>query len=318
MKTFTYTIRDKDGRLKKGAVQAADRAGAMREVKALGGVPLSVSEARPGVDGAAPQGVRRALLWALAVVPVVLAALWFWCPWAKDAKPVSATPSVSSVPLVSPVTRIGVQAQAASGEGTEGTEETQELGSAEGQIAEAAAPPAPRRPGIRRLGRDGKPIETGEDTAPPPPDTTFRTRTEHLLSAILSAPPGAPVPPIPIPPGMERDFAAALTNVITVHGDDTDEMAARKERVAWLKQDLAAMVADGADPADALRDVERYRNEVAAYRRELLRRHTQLRREGLDGEAGSFLDEANEELRQHGDPPLTPLPEQLIRRMNKE
>ena len=89
MKTFAYTSRGRDGRLKKGTVLAADRAGAMREVKAAGGVPLSVAEARSGTGGGSPAG-RRVLLWALLLVPVALAALWFLRPMAKDGSVPSA------------------------------------------------------------------------------------------------------------------------------------------------------------------------------------------------------------------------------------
>ena len=316
MKTYDYTCRDAKGGIRRGRLEAQDRAGAVRALKARGLAAVSLSEGGAASRADAPPtggGMRRALLWAApCAAALALGALWLGARGGVrgEARGAGAPPSEAGA-----APRVDTRPPGGGTDRKEGRppEDTAGRGGGPGAgVLEgatpgggAAVPPAPRRPGIRRLDRDGNVIEPeGGGDEPPPPDTTFRTQTEHLLSVMLSAPPGIPMPPMPAPPGMEGDFAASLANVITIHGDDTEEMAGRKERVAWAKLDMAEMVKGGASPGDALRAVEQGHNALAEYRQALLRQYVELRREGGEGEADAFLGEANENLRQYGLPPL--------------
>ena len=99
MKTFGYTLRNKEGALKKGSLQAVDRNDALRQIKAMGCILVSVSEGKSLAAGKRapwdPATWNRAVWLSVAGV-ILIAALSVWR--AADKKPAKRTaPATAAV-----------------------------------------------------------------------------------------------------------------------------------------------------------------------------------------------------------------------------
>lgn len=296
MKIYIYMCRGKDGTVKRGQLEASDRANALRQLKGQGLVPLSVSE---GTLAPYAQHSKRRFSWvAAAAVITVLAVVWFM---RSPANPTSKTDQQTSGKAV-----------AASHQSTPKNPAANTLQPPTGQTpvpdahsGEPLSHPAAAQQNRTTPQAQDNPAENPAEAEVEERDTTLRTQTEKMLALMASVPPGMEIPPMPILPGMEKDFAAALTNVIVIHADDSEAMADRKEKVAWLKQDLATLVQEGGiTPGEAIKEIEEHSNRIAKMRSELLQYATALYREGRAEEAQIFIDEANKELNQIGAPPI--------------
>ncbi|MCL1920145.1 MAG: hypothetical protein FWG50_03560 [Kiritimatiellaeota bacterium] len=290
MKTYVYTCRNKDGTLKRGQLEAPDRADALRQLRSQGHLPLSLSE---GSSAARPQ--TKTHLAALAATAVLLAALAVVLSARHTAKTAQNPDTQKS--------RDAIAAnRSPSPKNTSPHTPTQaaEPEDPKNVYSEPAPPPAHVAGAALQAEGDAE-IPVAEAEAP---DSTLRTQTEKMLSLMASLPPGAEIPPMPILPGMEKDFAAALTNEIVIHADDTDEMANRKEAIAWLKLGVATLVQEGNSPSEAIKLIEENANKIAKMRNELLRYATALYREGKEDEAMAFIAEANKELDPYGAEPI--------------
>jgi len=306
MKTFSYTSRGRDGHLKKGVVPAADRAGAMREVKAMGGVPLSVTEVRAGTGGGSPSG-RRALLWALLVVPVALAAVWLWRPAARDgktplgdggktlsARPVNPTGRNVRDTVQEPITNALAVRQ--------GGEAFPEDVPPTARAGDASTTPVPSK---------SPPENVSLVFVTNRKEPLFRREAEQMLALYVE--PGRGIPPTPFGSGFEEDALAALAEDIVVTAEDLPEDVERKELVAWMKDDMRKFLAGGGTVAEFFALMEKRQEEES----ELLNEarailHDLLSNEG-DMDAMLATHRAlNEALAEKGIAPL-PLPG-LLRR----
>ena len=74
MKSYTYTCRGKDGTLKRGRLEASDRADALRQLKGQGYLPFSISE---GARATHPQKKRHLVLLTAAAALAVIAGAVF-------------------------------------------------------------------------------------------------------------------------------------------------------------------------------------------------------------------------------------------------
>ena len=300
MKTFSYTSRDKDGRLKKGVMQAADRAGAMREVKAMGGVPLSVTEARAGTGGGFPAG-RRALLWASLLVPVALAAVWFWWPAARDgktplgdggktlsARPVNPTGrNARDTMPEQPVTNVSVARQ----EGGETLPADMPPTARGGDASVTSVPPEPPSENVSLVFVANR------------KEPLFRREAEQMLALYVQ--PGRVVPPTPFGRGFEGDALAALAEDIVVTAEDSPEDVEQKELVAWMKDDMRKFLAGGGTVAEFFALMEKRQEEEAELLSEARRLLHELVREGDRNAALEAHRALNEVLAEKG---ITPLP----------
>lgn len=129
----------------------------------------------------------------------------------------------------------------------------------------------------------------------------FKTQIESHLSMVATRPRDMVIPPMPpLPHNMEKDFDNALTRIIDISEDDTDEDVQTKIRVAELKEKMRSLVKDeGLSVAQAYREIEKEHNRLANM--------TQLykgayRKMVITGEEGAedFLKAANEALRKEG------------------
>ncbi len=115
------------------------------------------------------------------------------------------------------------------------------------------------------------------------------------------------MPPIPLidARSLDRDFEKFLATDLTVKPEDSPEVAADKEYMAWMRLYMEEAKKGGMTPAEFLREMEALRQEEA----EEIRVAMQLYREIFDqkpAEARKALKELNELLAERGLPPLNP------------
>lgn len=306
MKAYSYTAKDQTGATTKGVIQAADRGAALAALKAKGLMPVSVTEGgQISREVALPAWFSVRIL-ALAGLVIVLGAgclLWLM---RKPGKPVVEVkePKVSvEKKAVTPV-----QSVAKVNESTEPVPQEVAVAvqkPARPTVQEQTPPPAATvaKPKAARVLKPG--YRENADTNAPNPHATFRTRTERVLSQLLSAKPGEVIVEIGLGPNFEDDFQAALKNQIEIYPTDSEEMAAHKEDVAWCKEELKKMVAEGASPQEVIAKLREEHNAVVAFRTDLQRKLTELKKEGNLEEAEKFANEANELLKPYKTRPLS-------------
>jgi len=311
MKAYTYTAKDGAGAIKRGVLQAADRGAALAALKAKGLTPVSVTEGGQAPREAALPAWCSARALALVGLAVVLGAgCWLWLRGGrKPEKPV-----VEAKGPAAPAERQAVapvQAPVKVDEPTETMPQAVPAVPAAAEtpvrpvVQEQPSPPAvtAAKPKAMRVLKPG--YRGNTDTNAPNPYATFRTRTERVLSQLLSARPGEVIVDIGLGPNFEKDFQEALKNQIEIYPTDSEEMAAHKEDVAWSKEELKKMVAEGASPQEVIAKFREEHNAVVAFRTDLQRKLTELKKEGKLKEAEEFVNEANELLKPYKTRPLS-------------
>ena len=293
MKNYKYTCRNKSGTLRRGQLEASDRADALRQLKSQGDLPLSISEGSLAMH---PQKKTHfAAVIAATVLISVLVAILFTRNTSKTRPEPDTTTSGKAIAANHKPSQKNIPPQV--------LPQTAESEERSDDSSHVSVPSTVQRVDNTLQAKDN-PEEMPTVIEEEKPDSTLRTQTEKMLSLMASLPPGTEIPPMPILPGMENDFIVAQTNIIVIHADDTDEMAERKEKIAWLKQDITTLVQEGKSPSEAIKLIEENANRVAKIRSEFQQYATALYREGKKDEAMAFIDEANEELRQYGVEPV--------------
>jgi len=317
MTNFNYTARDKSGALKHGSLRMADRVAALAELKAQGLVPLSVEE---GKAKSPPSGMKHLKLKrphiVLAGGVIALLAVWVVLRLLPEAKTNAARPKTHKeqaakavkakpTPRVTEVKTPPKPSRSSADTPPEPLKTAVDAPAvitlpATNRIALRMSPKGDRIlvPGLRRNG----------DTNAPNPYATFRTTSERMMSMMLSAKPGEMIVGVSLGRDFDKDFAASLTNSIEIYATDTEEMAAHKEAVAWMKDDIRKLVKEGQSPEEILTEFRNEHNEVAKFRSELQSKLSELKKEGKMKEAEDFAKEANKLLEPYGTRPLTVFP----------
>jgi hypothetical protein len=283
-------MRDKAGALRQGALRADDRADALRQIRAMGGTPVSVTEGQPR---AAPKFPRRPAAFAAAGVLALAAALSLLLrhrgaesQGRRDSGnkplPAAAAPAPSPARQPPPVKdkarlpdagkpEAAAQRPGAAAQGTAARPET--VPGAPGAVP-PAAPPAP-------------------DAPVPPRPRPYTSATEGLLSMAMSVPPGAMVPPLPISRDLDGDFANSLTNTIVIYDDDDERTTQIKENVAAAKNQLLELVKQGRSVADVLKEYQETVNEKTEIRSKAQTELDALYRDGKTRAAQEYLEGIN-------------------------
>jgi hypothetical protein len=141
-------------------------------------------------------------------------------------------------------------------------------------------------------------------TNQPNPLATLRSTSERVMSQLLSTRPGDRALEIGLGRNLDADFAVALTNIIEIYETDSEEEAAHKEAIGWMKETMREMVAQGESPEAILAAYREQLNELANYRDGLQRQLNALRRADKMEEAATFVEEANKILAEYGARPL--------------
>jgi hypothetical protein len=304
MKSYNYTIRDASGAMKKGSMDAPDRNAVLAELKRRGVVPVSVSEGtaalRPGRFD-----LKKYSIPALAVVALLIAAsVWVVSETSERAKK-GKTVLVKSDKKAKP-------------------DQKQKSGSSQQSDLDRKASPSDEdiaRATLTNKTQKLSPLKSEGSVDVPTNGVSdsernqgsLRTQTEQVLRMVESVPAGTFVPPPP-PIGV-ADYAVAKTNIIVIAETDSVELADRKEKIAWLKQDIAQFVKEGSTPDDVIKVMVEHKNELAKTRTDCMTYLGELYKAGQDEEAAKFMEEANVELGKLG---VTPLAHPLSRRLKQQ
>jgi len=304
MKSYSYTIRDASGALKKGSMEASDRNAVLAELKRRGVVPVSVSEGaatmRPGRFD-----IKKYSVAVLVVVALLIAASFWVVSATADRTKKDKTALVKSDKKgkldhkqKSGISQQRVLDRKASTNGDD--------------IAKSTLTNKVQK--IAPLKSDGNvDVPTNGVSDAERNQGSLRTQTEQVLRMVESVPAGTFVPPPP-PIGV-ADYAVAKTNIIVIAETDSVELADRKEKIAWLKQDIAQFVKEGSTPDDVIKVMVEHKNELAKTRTDCMTYLGELYKAGQDEEAAKFMEEANVELGKLG---VTPLAHPLSRRLKQQ
>jgi hypothetical protein len=287
MKGFAYTARDASGATKSGHINAPDRASAIREIRALNLVPISLEErAGPSLAGTSRKKLnpRVVVLSVIAVLAIVAGLVFSKKPASTPAAARSTAPGATAP-----------QNRNQTATSTTDTPRTTATTSKTRKSAPSRAGQAPARPSspgsasLRPPAHRALPTSVDaqvEDPPKPEPEHIFKTATEQLL-AMLGRP-GEMMPPLPISGSEDlgEDFKRSLTNLIAIYETDDAHEVNRKETVAWLKAQLAETEKEGWTPAEVIKALEAQRKEEADERKaaaallaEIIREHPEQARE---------------------------------------
>lgn len=323
MKNYIYTARNDSGSIIKGNLKAAERTAALEQIRSSGLVPISVEEGSlktaPGVGHKMNDKTIGLLAGVLTIAVGVFFALQIFIKKENDPKPsVEFKPKVNTVAQAVPTNN---GAAASDGLAVSPTEQlkVQDRGvsAPQGDLKGVVPPEIKKTSLIRPKARVLVPGMRNADTNAPNPYATFRTRSERMMSQMLEAQPGEIMVDIGFGADLNQDFIAALDNTIEIYPTDTEEMAAHKKDVAWLKEEMRRLVATGQSPEEILTTLREQHNEIAAYRSELARQLSALKKEGTPEEIEQFVEEANKLLEPYGTRPLIYFPALNNRRPEK-
>ena len=324
MKTFTYSAREPGGAVRRGTLQAQDRAAAVAALRGQGVVPLTLEEGPAGMGTAVggrvgPQRTRLIALAAGALVAVVAGGMLLLrgAPRPQPEKPSAVAPIAVPVQAVAlprdsgapPAAETVAAAPVQSAGATEAAGSAAVAGAADPASAAAQAvvspaptnPPPRRRPGVRITDKDGN------EMFKPRPE--IKTQTDRFLWAVVNSS-GTGMIPVAVP-HVKRDFTNALNARIEIRPDDTPEDIAAKQGVEQLKQEIKTLLDEGHALEDVIQVIQRERNTLAEYRRGVQQTLFQLVREGRMEEAATYQEAANQELSKENAAPLY-VPDKLL------
>ena len=129
----------------------------------------------------------------------------------------------------------------------------------------------------------------------------FRYYSEREISAIVCAPPGAFLFPMPIDARFEENFLKSLTEPIIISTDDPPEVAEEKRRVRDAKVYIKQQMDDGVPIAKVISDARDEINKVSRMRDNLARELENLKRnKASKDEVSEYIEAANKMLENAG------------------
>jgi len=308
MKTFTYTYRDPAGALKKATVDAADRTDALRQIKTLNFVVVSVAEG--GSAGAAKK--RFSSKAVLGVAAAALGGLLLLLCLVKNPTGFQSKHPVSRSEAL-PTKRSGVAQHGGGSEKKRGTPPSKPVSAISRQPVPSDKPAVARLPGPALPQGTQAPAAAllGETNAVVEVPDQFKTASlmEIHLAMLASTPPGEE--PLPLPfldvdgaeTNYEEDAVAGLQHTIEVNENDDENLQRHKEDVAWAKEDVRQFVLSGQGSTasyihqlqDRMKETAQTRADVAAALKEMAKSSS---KEAVQKE----LDAANKAFEESGVP----------------
>ena len=309
MSNYNYTARDKSGAITRGNLTAADRASALTELRSRDMVPIAVEEGK-AITGSGFNGLnvkRPAIL--LAGVAVALLGVWIAVRMMHAKKPAVAERKAPTEKVVKAAKAKPVPSpKVVPPKPVDPPKPPVEVAAPLPVEIKGVVPPKTNSIAMRLLSKGDNVIVPGivnnGDTNAPDPYATFQTKSERMMSGMLSAEPGELILDISFGRDFDKDFAASLSNKIEIYPSDSKEMAAHKEDVAYMKEEMRKLVAEGKSPEEILTEFRNQHNEVAKFRSELQSQLSALKQDGKMAEAEEFAKEANKMLAPYGTRPL--------------
>lgn len=301
MRAFEYSCRDKDGSIKKGRVNANDRKDALRQVHALGVVPLAINECKVSVMPnplSSSRNKRYATSMILGLIVVCCAVVWI----ITREKGISTGRSKNSK-----VQKQTQNVKNPTGK-TKNTVEKNTLVKINTPVNSNGGTNTVVRDPLNNKGTTSV-VTTNQDQAPKEDTRTYKTLTEQLI--VMLGLPGEEMPPAPLDPEahLVEDFQKALRNILVIAESDDERALAMKENVAWIKEFMRQAGEQNWTPGDYLRELQKKRQEEAALRRSAQDILNQVKQESPQdsGTARKVLDKA---LQEKGVIPLDTTPDE--------
>ena len=320
---FTVEYRSADGALTSEVVEAADRSGCFAQMKARGisvhgvkdggGRPRQAVRAGRSKDGEPSR--RHALehaLFAAAIVAAVAAGWWFL------ARPVQTKPSEQAATVKAVPAKVKAPGHIAAP-----SRETEKPAPPKAPVAKVAAKdemttgePDEMYLGSKVVGREVRTNRWGEvnETLTTADGRThlvqraekpvFDNAADQILAMALE-PSGGVTPPLPLRPGLEKDFRKAIERPIIIHEDEPESVKAAKRRVIEARVQMKEMLDRGMSFEEVLREHQRLSNENARMRIEAMRDFNALVNAGDIEGARTYAEKVNGTLSQLGIAPLT-------------
>lgn len=295
MKTFAYTYRAHSGALKQASLQALDRHDALRQIKATGCVPVSVTEGNAAAPGAGVPWNRTAWLAVAGVVLIAGLGVWLFSGPKTKRQTVSTNPSmVKSQAVDKPTSRSVSRTQV-----TKAPRSKVEVADPVTVAGETQKKVVAKQ--VRNVAAVTPPDEPTEEKKAK--HRNLSTASEQLI-AMLGRP-GEDRPPLPLiaEDDLIEDFEKASTNLIYFDENDDEKTFAHKENVAWVKEYIKEAKNLGWTPGEYLRELEVKRMEEAAERNAAYKILAEIEAE-MPAEAPAAREVLNKELKNKGIIPL--------------
>lgn len=272
---YTYTYRDTSGKVKEGTVYGSSRADAFASLKASGISPISLNVLEAVVQRSLP---RRRILFDSAIllgIVVVVGCIWGLMRRETQPSPISRS---STAPLTasSKQVRVAVSNLATDLPKKQSvTPPLQTSSTPRGALTEYRGQKVVGY--IVNTNADGTIIEryrmsdgnTHSIVTDPPP--VFENSSDQILAMALSVPQGGELPPLPIPPTMEKDFLASLSKPIVISEEDSDAVRKLKEDVIAARKDIQELLKSGGSTAEILQEHRKLLNENTATRNQVIK-----------------------------------------------
>ena len=311
--TFTVTYRGAKGAPVTEAVEAADRADCLAQLKKRGIAPTSVKEGSAKQDKKAVgdrakptgrNGVAYVLL-AACIILAVLGGIWLFGqgkePPPQDGEVVRKHSALAKE--VTPAKAAKPQAEP------------------EPEPAAANTPVTPRSESLRDPSLSSEKqeelyVKKLEETPIPEASTNrlFRTALEQVMGWVFSTKLGDMPPPLPPLPDYDLVHLEEILNLRnTVNDTDTDRQANEKEIVDYVKEELKKFIAKGGAPEDFLKYYHDELKSAYAERSMAQERVINIMQED-PAAAMEYMKEANKALAAKGIKGVV-LPERTLMRM---
>jgi hypothetical protein len=294
MKSFTYTARDTKGATQTCNIQADDRAGVVREVKARGMVPLSITENRGGKHAIAPSWYPSRSLKTLmmAIVSLIAIGMALFTLTLKDTTRLSNPKEKVKSKNVTSKTHAN------------GHNEASPMSNSVDEKSTANTNKRSFIPIISSNNQDSTTSLDATNTSTNKVRPHFSSMAERNISMLINTPLGSMPPPILGKFPTNENLMAILERDIMVYDEDNEKMLQRKANVAVAKQMLKEFMAQGRTSSDF---IDIFRKQLAdAYKERKVHQDviTQLYRAGEYDAALKYAEEQNPALQAKNITPL--------------
>lgn len=248
MKTFAYIARDSTGTQKRGIRQSLDRGAVLRELRAEGLIPVSVTESATSGPGPSFQtGLWIKVAGVAALLFIAGIGSWFL---KGNKKRVAAAPTQSSTVSMPKVPKTQTDKVLAPTQKPPAQPVAKKPKKPDPLQPEPFVQPAPTplapvpEPSVAPLITE-MPTNAVEIRRP------FTTGTDQIIAMFANVKLGYPPPPLFNLP-MGENVEKMLAKDIGLYDDDDERVVASKENTARMKQELKKYIAEGGTPENFL------------------------------------------------------------------
>lgn len=275
---YTYTYRDKSGMMKAGTICGSSRADAFASLKDMGISPMSLKTQES--EEQSPRSRRKIIyiyiLLILIIVGCILGGGVSLSYRGKTSSPSAPEKmATSSKPPSTQTHKAGPGMSTVLSQKQVGTPLTNTIAIQKWPLNEyrgqkvvdySITTNANGAIQERYKTSDGNTHSIITDSPP-----VFENSSDQVLAMALSVQQGGELPPLPIPPTMEKDFLDSLSKPILINEDDSDAVKKLKEDVIAARKDMLELLKSGGSAAEVLQEHRRLLNENTATRNQVIK-----------------------------------------------